>query len=309
MKNASYLLLLSFLLVCSCDKNNPEQINPNLPSKGNIISPEFYKGVLFAVRVNFQVKTNETGKFQVLNSDTNGFSITETGIIKAVPSPRTPQKIQIIWDDKSSMQFYIVFSDELETSEQLLLGWKNIENLFKNEAKYAIVLRHADADVGNDFYFINNAPVEWWKSCDSKVARQLNAQGKSRSVQLGKIFINNKIPVGKVMASEFCRAKSTAELMNLPQQIVIDSRLNHSYEGFNGPTHKTMSSILLENVADKKPLLVVSHAEIRLPISPDPVFGWTDCYLLKVENDKSVSFQGAVPFSNWVLWDEIQNKK
>ena len=87
MKNANYLLLLFFLLVCSCGKNNPEQINPNLPSKGNIISPEFYKGILFAVRVNFQIKTSETGKFQVLNGDTNGFSITETGIIKAVPSP------------------------------------------------------------------------------------------------------------------------------------------------------------------------------------------------------------------------------
>ncbi len=306
MKTVNYLFLFFFFIIWSCNKNT-NSISPN-SSKGSITSPEFYNHVLFITGINYQVQTNESGKFKIISSDSNGFSITESGLIKSVPNPRSTQKVEITWDDNSKLIFYIIFSSNTPISEQYLQGWKNIENLYKTDLKYAIVLRHADADVGVDggTGLFENLPSEWWKSCDSKLARQMNDQGRLRSAELGKVFTNNKLPIGKIISSEFCRVKTTAELMNLSLPVNLDSRLNHSYQGFKGPTFITAGEILLENKADKKPLLIASHLEI----AANPFFfDWMDTYLLRIEKDNNFTYQGTIPCAHWLLWDEIQINK
>ena len=299
------ILFLSLFGLLSCKENTV--LSPNV-SKGNITSSDFYNNVLFIAGNNYQIQTSESGKFKALNNDTNGFSITESGLIKAVPNPRTNQKVEITWDDNSKLTFYIIFSTNSLISQQFLMGWKNIENLYKTDLKYAIVLRHADADIGVDggSGLFEKLPPEWWKSCDSKLARQMNDQGKLRSAELGKVFINNKLPIGKIISSEFCRVKTTAELMNISLPVNLDSRLNHSYQGFKGPTIITAGEILLENKADKKSLLIASHLEI---LGNSLTFEWMATYLLRIEKDNNFTFQGTIPYSNWLLWNEIQNNK
>ena len=78
--------------------------------------------------------------------------------------------------------------------------------LFKaiRDGNHVLIFRHAAADVGVD---LSASPTpEWWKSCDSKVARQLSNQGLSDATNTGKTLKLLDIPVGRVVSSEFCRA-------------------------------------------------------------------------------------------------------
>ena len=86
---------------------------------------------------------------------------------------------------------------------------------------YVLHWRHAAADVCTDHLEFGTAanPLEpnWWKSCESDCdaarAQQLNDKGRADAVAIGKAFDILRIPVGRVVSSEFCRDVTTAELM------------------------------------------------------------------------------------------------
>lgn len=94
---------------------------------------------------------------------------------------------------------------------------------------YVIHWRHASADVCSDKTNLGTAanPIvpDWWKSCDANcpappgestaTARQLNDEGRDESVRIGQAFDILRLPVGRVLSSEFCRNVGTAELMDL----------------------------------------------------------------------------------------------
>lgn len=78
---------------------------------------------------------------------------------------------------------------------------------------HVLSFRHALAATGSDQF---NAAPNWWKSCDATVARQLdNPAGRIQSEKTGKAIKAMKIPVGRVISSEFCRCLQTAQFMNL----------------------------------------------------------------------------------------------
>ena len=78
----------------------------------------------------------------------------------------------------------------------------NIENILKDGGKL-IFVRHAYAPGGGD---PSNFDVT-----DCSTQRNLNEEGIVQSVNLGIFFIKNKIKVDKVLSSEWCRCKQTAE--------------------------------------------------------------------------------------------------
>lgn len=88
---------------------------------------------------------------------------------------------------------------------------------------YVFYFRHGTADVCQDVEPLGTADKTeqpgWWKSCDSDcataTARQLNAQGKAEAKQLGVEFARLKLPVARVVSSEFCRNVQSAKLMAL----------------------------------------------------------------------------------------------
>jgi phosphohistidine phosphatase SixA len=78
----------------------------------------------------------------------------------------------------------------------------NLQNLSKGGGKL-IFIRHAYAPGSgdpNDFNLLN-----------CKTQRNLNTEGINQSKRIGQYFIKNNIKISKILSSEWCRCKQTAE--------------------------------------------------------------------------------------------------
>lgn len=72
-----------------------------------------------------------------------------------------------------------------------------------------IYLRHAHADQGED----QISDPTYWKDCAKQ--RMLSPEGRATAHKIGLMVKGLQIPVGKVYSGELCRAKQTAELLEL----------------------------------------------------------------------------------------------
>jgi broad specificity phosphatase PhoE len=77
---------------------------------------------------------------------------------------------------------------------------------------YNIYFRHAQTDWSQSDY-IDQAGD--WTSCDATRVRQLSDTGRRTARVVGEHIRTLRIPVGKVLASPYCRTVETAELMGL----------------------------------------------------------------------------------------------
>tara|TARA_B100000795_G_scaffold36038_1_gene23727 strand:- start:15 stop:554 length:540 start_codon:yes stop_codon:yes gene_type:complete len=91
--------------------------------------------------------------------------------------------------------FLIVFSTPINSQEQLI-------NLIKDGNKL-IFIRHAYAPGSGD-------PINFDLN-DCSTQRNLNKEGINQSKKIGHFFSNNKIQIGLVLSSEWCRCKDTAK--------------------------------------------------------------------------------------------------
>jgi phosphohistidine phosphatase SixA len=73
---------------------------------------------------------------------------------------------------------------------------------------YVALIRHASAPgpVGD--------PVDY-KLDDCATQRNLSKQGRTEARALGELFRAHQVKVGKVISSQWCRCRQTAELMNI----------------------------------------------------------------------------------------------
>ena len=78
----------------------------------------------------------------------------------------------------------------------------DIQKAFNGNGKL-IFIRHAYAPGGGDpdNFDISNCTTQ----------RNLNTKGIEQSINIGKFFLKNDIVIGKVLSSEWCRCKKTAE--------------------------------------------------------------------------------------------------
>ena len=67
------------------------------------------------------------------------------------------------------------------------------------------------------------------KKCDTQ--RNLNQEGIEQSKKIGILFSNNNIQIDKVLSSEWCRCKETAELLSLEKWTTF-SGLNSFFQGY-----------------------------------------------------------------------------
>ena len=77
-----------------------------------------------------------------------------------------------------------------------------LENLKKGGN--LIFIRHAYAPGGGD--------PDNFKINDCSTQRNLNDSGRKQSKKIGNFFNKNKIPIDKVISSEWCRCKETAKI-------------------------------------------------------------------------------------------------
>lgn len=328
MKKYYYLLLL-VALCGACKKEKPGPVITTTKPAPKVTSAEYIDSLLFVNVNNYQIVTDSAvASFSC--SDTH-IKMSSTGLITRLTSSEVVP-ITITWKNPKLGSTTIYALGAMDTNQDLpfknyqgalatnayasyLQGWKTLQRLPITGETYAIVLRHADASYGQDFPLIHNypAPQFWWESPDSTLARQLNQQGIQRAAILGQVFKDLKFPIKRVITSEFYRARQTAALMNMGPTPTEDNRINH-------PTHNIyslysgMTAIIGEQPIDNQMTLIVAHHPINelqavtgYPSFPSvSPFNWTAAYLIKVETDGAITYEGAASYGMFKCWRDIK---
>ena len=100
------------------------------------------------------------------------------------------------------LKFFIIIFISLATSIKADLN-KNLINQLEYGEKL-IFIRHAYAPGSGD---PNNFNLN-----DCSTQRNLNVDGRKQAQKIGEFFKKNKIKIEKVLSSEWCRCKETAEI-------------------------------------------------------------------------------------------------
>ena len=91
---------------------------------------------------------------------------------------------------------------------------------------YVIYFRHAATDWSQDDQVISTGD---WVSCDPGRMRQLSDQGRAAARRIGDAIRRLDIPVGRILTSEYCRTRQTAQLMDLgpvePTRAIMNMRV------------------------------------------------------------------------------------
>ena len=126
-----------------------------------------------------------------------------------------------------------------------------IQSLLK-EGEKLIFIRHAVAPGGGD-------PVDFdILRCETQ--RNLSKEGIAQSKNIGKFFSENNIKIDKVLSSEWCRCKQTAQYAF--NQYETKSFLNSFFsEKFASNKNKQINDLkrYIKSRNDKKNLILITH--------------------------------------------------
>lgn len=168
--------------------------------------------------------------------------------------------------------------DKSDTLKRRIIVLKQAD-LFNAMKKggYIMSFRHAAASVGSDQ--TSSKVTDWWKSCESTLARQITLPiGKNQSDSTGKVIKFLKIPVDTTLTSEFCRCRQTTEYFNLgvPNKTLKDLTF-FVYEE-SDRYEKTMKMFAARPIGTKN-YVVVGHAGYSKTPTPAPLASleWGDC--------------------------------
>ncbi len=124
-------------------------------------------------------------------------------------------------------RYFIIIFIFLNTPIKASLN-ENIINQLKEGGKL-IFIRHAYAPGSGD---PNNFDL---KDCSTQ--RNLNKEGRLQSKKIGYYFKKNKIPIQKVISSEWCRCKETASIAfsNFKTETFLNSFYSIKYQKNKDP--------------------------------------------------------------------------
>ena len=128
---------------------------------------------------------------------------------------------------------------------------ENIKNILKDGGKL-IFIRHAYAPGSGD---PNIFDISY---CSTQ--RNLNEEGIKQSVKIGKFFIKNDIKIDKVLSSEWCRCKKTAEyaFKNFETKSFLNSFFSQKFAKNKTKQIKELKEYI-QNWDGKKNLVLVTH--------------------------------------------------
>jgi phosphohistidine phosphatase SixA len=151
----------------------------------------------------------------------------------------------------------------------------------------AIVLfRHAEAPGSGD--------PKSFKLGDCSTQRNLSAAGRTQSRRIGEAFRARKIPVARVLTSQWCRCVDTAELA-FPGQVVPEPAFNSFFRNFDREAEQTKQArAVLAAWTGPGTLVVVTHmVNITALTGVDPDEG--EGLILRVVDGKLKQIGRIVP--------------
>ena len=144
--------------------------------------------------------------------------------------------------------FFFLFSFHSHSSEQ---NWKPAQ-----EGNKIILIRHSLAPGSGD-------PTEF-KVDDCKTQRNLNKKGIIQSKKIGKLFKKNKIPIDRVLSSQWCRCKDTAKyaFKDYKEFTALNSTFQSPYDKNEARQIKELFSFIKKWNGNGKNLILVTHYSI-----------------------------------------------
>jgi len=132
-----------------------------------------------------------------------------------------------------------------------VISANDLQNIFSGDGKI-IFIRHAYAPGGGDpdGFDISN--------CASQ--RNLSKEGITQSKNIGKFFSENNIQIDKVLSSEWCRCKQTAEYAfnNYETKSFLNSFFSQKFAHNKDKQVKELKDYII-NWEGKKNLILVTH--------------------------------------------------
>ena len=145
----------------------------------------------------------------------------------------------------------LIFSLFSFHSHSLDQNWKPAQ-----EGNKIILIRHSLAPGGGD--------PTGFKIDDCKTQRNLNRTGVNQSKKIGKLFKKNKVPIDKVLSSQWCRCKDTAKYAfgEYKEFTAINSTFQSPYNKNEAKQLKELYSYVKNWDGEGKNLVLITHYSI-----------------------------------------------
>jgi len=169
------------------------------------------------------------------------------------------------------------------TKTVVVSKYADLFNSMKNGG-YLLSFRHGNAFFGTDKP--NSTVQEWWKSCDSALARQLTPGiGIEQSDTTGSVLRLLQLPFDTLMTSVYCRCVKTAEAFNLPIPIKQYEEISQHYDEPNRYV-KTMQLYGSKAITEKNTLAVTHAGFANVPTgTPINIAQMGDCVVFKLNGN------------------------
>ncbi len=172
-------------------------------------------------------------------------------------------------------------------------------------------LVHALRDGGFNIYF-RHAQTDWsqsdriekhgdWTSCDPSRVRQLSDAGRDTARAVGEAMRRLEIPVGRVLASPYCRAVDTARHMALGPVETTTAVMNMraaEYFGGRDAVIATARELLSTPPPAGTNTVIAAHGNVAraaTPVYPDEAEG----VVFRPGRDGGFSFVGRLAPEQW----------
>ena len=166
---------------------------------------------------------------------------------------------------------------------------------------YNIYFRHA-ATVQSQDDFVNNAGD--WTSCDPDLMRQLSEEGRLESRAIGNDIRALDIPVGPVVASEYCRSAQTTQLMDLGEVETTTDILNTNVAEYVGG-QSTLSETTRQRLGNPSEsgtnTILVGHNN-NLSAAADVPLLEGEAAIFEPQGDGQFSLVTTVDLEAWTEW-------
>lgn len=161
-----------------------------------------------------------------------------------------------------------------------------------------IYFRHAATDWSLDDHVTKEGD---WTSCDPDKMRQLAAEGRRQARMIGEAMRALRIPVGRVLASPYCRTVETARLMELgPVETTTDVMNLRAAEYFGGRqavAQRARKRLSIPPAAGTNIVLVAHGNVVRAATSEYP--GEAGAIVFRPKSDGSLSVIAHITPREW----------
>ncbi len=163
---------------------------------------------------------------------------------------------------------------------------------------YNIYFRHAATDWSLDDHVTKEGD---WVSCDSDKMRQLADEGRRTARRMGEAIRALRIPVGRVLASPYCRTLETARLMELGSvettTDVMNLRAAQYFGGRQAVAERARERLSVPPEPGTNTVLVAHGNVVRAATGEYP--GEAGAIVFRPESDGSLSSIAHVTPAQW----------